>query len=111
MFSSKNFEKLCTPAKIYFAIAIFSILLGLFTGVHFMAVLGKLVFAVIYTFILGWLCSKGFKSLSWFLVLLPYVLILLTFFGLFAFSKTQIYSINQLSGQMPMREGVYVRRK
>jgi hypothetical protein len=78
MFSSKDFEKLCTPAKIYFALAILSILMGLFSGFNFMAILGKLIFAVIYTFILGWLCSKGWKSLSWFLVLLPYVLILLT---------------------------------
>jgi len=87
MFSSKDFEKLCTPAKIYFALAILSILMGLFSGFHFMAILGKLIFAVIYTFLLGWLCSKGWKSLSWFLVLLPYVLILLTFFGLIALSR------------------------
>jgi len=87
MFSSKTFEKLCTPAKIYFALAILSILMGLFSGFNLMAILGKLIFAVIYTFILGWLCSKGWKSLSWFLVLLPYVLILLTFFGLIALSR------------------------
>lgn len=87
MFSSKDFEKLCTPAKIYFALAILSILMGLFSGFNLMAILGKLFFAVIYTFILGWLCSKGWKSLSWFLVLLPYVLILLTFFGLIALSR------------------------
>lgn len=87
MFSSKDFEKLCTPAKLYFALAILSILLGLFSGFNIVAILGKLFFAVIYTFILGWLCSKGWKSLSWFLVLLPYVLILLGFFGLFGMKK------------------------
>lgn len=100
MFSSKTFEQLCTPAKIYFAIAIFSILIGLFSGFHFMAVLGKLVFAVIYTYILGWLCSKGYKSLSWFLVLLPYVLILFTFFGIFILSAKQMEMIKK-SGMMP----------
>jgi uncharacterized membrane protein (Fun14 family) len=82
MFSSKDFEKLCTPAKLYFALAILSILLGLFSGFHFMAILMKLIFAVIYTFILGWLCKKGWKGLAWFLVLLPYVLILLMMFYL-----------------------------
>ena len=35
MFSSKEFEKLCTPAKLYFALAILSILLGLFSGFNF----------------------------------------------------------------------------
>ena len=101
MFSSKDFEKLCTPAKLYFALAILSILIGLFSGFHFMAILGKLIFAVIYTFILGWLCSKGFKSLSWFLVLLPYVLILLGFFGLLTLSKVH-YKMMTQSGMMPV---------
>jgi hypothetical protein len=101
MFSSKEFEKLCTPAKIYFALAILSILMGLFSGFNFMAILGKLIFAVIYTFILGWLCSKGWKSLSWFLVLLPYVLILLTCFGLFTLSNQHMLVMKQ-SGMIPI---------
>jgi hypothetical protein len=101
MFSSKEFEKLCTPAKLYFALAILSILLGLFSGFNFMAVLGKLIFAVIYTFILGWLCSKGWKSLAWFLVLLPYVLILLAMFGLFTLTKSHMGMMKQ-SGMMPV---------
>jgi hypothetical protein len=101
MFSSKEFEKLCTPAKIYFALAILSILMGLFSGFNIMAVLGKLIFAVIYTFILGWLCSKGWKSLAWFLVLLPYVLILLTFFGLFSLTRGHMSMMKQ-SGMMPV---------
>jgi hypothetical protein len=101
MFSSKEFEKLCTPAKLYFALAILSILLGLFSGFNFMAILGKLIFAVVYTFILGWLCSKGLKSLAWFLVLLPYVLILLTFFGLFTLTKSHMAMMKQ-SGVMPI---------
>jgi hypothetical protein len=87
MFSSKDFEKLCTPAKLYFALAILSILLGLFGGFHFMAILMKLIFAVIYTFILGWLCKKGWKGLAWFLVLLPYVLILLMMFGVMKMTR------------------------
>jgi hypothetical protein len=100
MFSSKDFEKLCTPAKLYFALAILSILIGLFSGFHFMAVLGKLIFAVIYTFILGWLCSKGWKGLAWFLVLLPYVLILLMIFGLITLSKSNMLMMNNAGGMM-----------
>jgi hypothetical protein len=106
MFSSKEFEKLCTPAKVYFTIAVFSILIGLFSGFNFMAVLGKLIFAVIYTFVLGWLCSKGWKSLSWFLVLLPYVLILITFFGFVSLNKNQMHTVNQISGKEQIKEGL-----
>jgi hypothetical protein len=95
MFSSKDFERLCTPAKLYFALAILSILIGLFSGFNFMAILGKLIFAVIYTFILSWLCSKGWKSLAWFLVLLPYILILLMIFGLITLSKNNLLMMKQ----------------
>ena len=83
-----KFERFCTPAKIYFALAILSIILGLFSKINIFAILGKLIFAFIFTFILNWLCSKGFKALSWFLVLLPYVIILLGMLGIMRMSRT-----------------------
>jgi len=79
---NKEFSKLCTPAKIYFVIAVLACVIALFSGMGVFSVFVKLIFAFIWTFILSWLCDKGFKSLSWFLVLLPYALILLAFVGL-----------------------------
>jgi small-conductance mechanosensitive channel len=38
------------------------------------------VFIVLWTWVLSYLCRKGFSSLSWFLVLLPWVLMFLAFF-------------------------------
>jgi hypothetical protein len=76
-----DFNKLCTPAKIYFGISVLSCILMLFNRVSILAVFTKLIFAFLWAFILGWLCSKGFKSVSWFLVLLPFVMILLVSFG------------------------------
>ena len=78
-----EFSKLCTPAKIYFAIAVIASVVALFSGVKVMAVVFKLFFAFIWTFLLGWLCQKGFRALSWFLVLLPYILIALAMFGMY----------------------------
>jgi hypothetical protein len=109
MFSSKDFEKVCTPAKLYFALAILSILLGLFSGFHFMAILMKLIFAVIYTFILSWLCKKGFTGLSWFLVLLPYVLILLMMFGVLKVAKKGMnMTMNSMNPMNPMNSGSFL---
>jgi hypothetical protein len=82
----KDFSKLCTPAKIYFAIAVVGSIVALFNGVGVLAVGVKMLFAFIWTFLLGWLCSKGFKMLSWGLVLLPYIFIALGIFGIYAFS-------------------------
>ena len=71
------FRQLCTPAKIYFGIAVIASIVGLFRGVPFGTILMRLVFAFVWTYLLGWLCKKGFSYLSWFLVLLPYVVLLL----------------------------------
>ena len=46
-------------------------------------------YAFIWTYVLGWLCDKGFTSISWFLVLLPYVLILLAMLGIYRATHEQ----------------------
>ena len=86
---NKEFSKLCTPAKIYFALSVIACIFALFNRVSFLAVGVKLIFAFIWTFVLGWLCKKGFQSISWFLVLLPYIIILLGIFGIMRLSREQ----------------------
>lgn len=79
-----DFSKLCTPAKLYVFLAVIAIIFALIRGVSGMKIFYKIVFTFIWAFILGWLCDKGYKSVSWFLVLFPYVvglLVLLFFIG------------------------------
>jgi len=76
----KQFSKLCTPAKIYFGIAVIATLISLFNGVSVIFAFSKIFFAFIWTLILAWLCDKGYSSISWFLVLLPYIVIGLAMF-------------------------------
>lgn len=85
----KSFAKLCTPAKIYFAIAVIATIIGLFSGMSLMYAFWKMLFAFIWTFVLGWLCEKGFTAISWFLVLLPYIFILLAMFGIYKVTQEQ----------------------
>jgi predicted PurR-regulated permease PerM len=96
---NEQFAKLCTPAKIYFSLAVFSILLGLLNGFHLVMIISKLFFAFIWTYILAWLCKKGFKSLSWFLVLLPFIMIFLVLLGIMKNIK-QVHYLNPLKDQM-----------
>jgi hypothetical protein len=98
---SKDFSKLCTPAKIYFAIAVISSVIALINRVKIIAVFFKLIFAFIWTFILAWLCDKGYKSLSWFLVLLPYVVIALAALGIYHLSNEHKKLMNNLQFQGP----------
>ena len=79
----KDFRKLCTPAKIYFAIAVISVIFGLFNGMPLMMAFWKMIFAFIWTYALGWLCKKGYDSISWFLVLLPYIIMVLAMFNIY----------------------------
>lgn len=96
----KDFSKLCTPAKIYFAIAVIGAIIGLFNGYTIMSVFMKLVFAFIWTYVLGWLCDKGYKSISWFLVLLPYIIIALAMLNIYhvTHEQRQIMRNLQLQG-------------
>jgi hypothetical protein len=79
-----DFKTLCTPAKIYFSLAVIASLIALFNKIPALAVFAKLVFAFIWVVILNWLCKKGYKSVSWGLVLLPYIMILLVMLGFVA---------------------------
>jgi hypothetical protein len=86
---NKEFSKLCTPAKIYFAIAVIASIVMFFKGVSIMNILIKLIFAFIWTFVLGWLCKKGFTAISWFLVLLPYIILFLALFRIYHTTEEQ----------------------
>jgi hypothetical protein len=112
----KNFSKLCTPAKIYFAIAVIAAIIGLFNGLPIILALTKLVFAFIWTFVLGWLCDKGYSSISWFFVLLPYIVILLTMLGIYRMTHEhrQVMKTLQIQGaygQEPFVGSAYARNQ
>jgi hypothetical protein len=85
----KGFSKLCTPARIYFSIAVIAAVVSLFYGATLMTEFMKLLFAFIWTFLLSFLCDKGFVSVSWFLVLLPYVLMLLAMLNIYHVSERE----------------------
>lgn len=70
-------KKLCLPAKIYLAILIITVIVAVFQGVGIAIILFKIVFGLIWTWLLNWICSKGYTNLSWVILLLPYVLMFL----------------------------------
>ena len=91
----KTINKLCLPAQLYLAISTISILGLLFQnlGGHNQYCIGKFTadlpcsnmsvfllkafYVFIWTCILQKLCKKGYKSISWLIVLLPFVLMFL----------------------------------
>lgn len=96
----KDFSKLCTPAKIYFGIAVIAAIVSLFSGSSVMLAFMNLVFAFIWTYVLGWLCNKGYTSISWFLVLLPYIIMALAMLNIYhvTYEQRQLMRTLKLQG-------------
>ena len=86
------FKKLCGPAQIYLALSILTTLTICFqnignpnvyacgllktrTPIHNMIYIAlQFIYVIIWTYLLNMLCKKGLKTLSWTLLLIPYVL-------------------------------------
>lgn len=87
----KQFKKLCPPAMLYLVLSIISFLgilmqncdnprkykVGFYkadipchNALFFIA---KALYILVWTYILQFLCNKGYKTVSWFLVLLPII--------------------------------------
>ena len=69
--------KLCTPALLYFVLAVMSILFMIVNKTVAAYVFGNMVGVLLWTWFLNFFCNKGFTVVSWVLVLSPYVIILI----------------------------------
>jgi hypothetical protein len=86
-----DLRKMCTPATIYFVISlVFLIVMGLYNlnetdrlclgdyscyvGNNTMVFLLNAIYIIFWTFILDLMCKNGYSSLSWFILLLPFLL-------------------------------------
>ena len=109
------FDKLCPPAQIYLVVSVIMMVLSYFglsaisqqlemhqssspllQSLNFTyqkdsrtsyVVQGVLI--ILWTWLLSYFCRNGYTSLSWFLVLLPWVLMFMAFF---------VYVINTIKG-------------
>ena len=93
---SRTIKNLCAPARFYLGVSVFMILLlivqnllhnnsnqlcvgsftcnvSVFSNVAVIFII-KILYIVLWTWLLNVLCRYGFKPVSWFLVLLPFVL-------------------------------------
>jgi hypothetical protein len=69
--------KLCNPAIFYFVLGVVSIFILLAAKEPVLILMTQLVFVLLWTWILNLICVNGFTHFSWFLVISPYVILLL----------------------------------
>lgn len=70
---------LCNPAKLYLFVSMFTFMFAIFKNISVLTLFIKFIFICMWTFLLNWMCSKGYEKLAWFVVLFPVILGLLLF--------------------------------
>ena len=70
----------CTPTVIYLMLGVLGIIFSGFTGRYERApllMLGEVIHTIFWTALLYWFCSIGYSGISWFILLIPIILIFL----------------------------------
>ena len=80
-----SFQQLCTPAKIYIVLAMISLFFALLNNTNFYIILFKLFFILLWTCLLNYFCDNGMTTLSWILVLLPFIIVISAFIFMISF--------------------------
>jgi hypothetical protein len=73
---------ICNPALLYLIIGIIAIISMVYSKTDMQTVAMKGLFIAIWTWFLNFLCSKGHEGISWFLVILPFVIMALAIFSM-----------------------------
>jgi len=116
-----DIKKLCTPAYVYLVISTISIVLMIIqnagnTNTYCLGnyacmvsntawvFAGKAFYVVLWTFVLNLICSYGYRNISWFLVLFPFILFFILI-GLFMLNQG-VFMLQQSSLYGGLREGL-----
>jgi hypothetical protein len=100
-------RSLCTPALIFFIISVLSLFMMLFDNLenthHYCfgnvscnvantstIFIVEILFLIFWTWVLDFICSRGYTNFAWFILLFPYILLLaLLLFGAAEIRNTQ----------------------
>ena len=114
----KTLNKLCSPARFYLGVSVFFILLllvqNIMNGVSNELCVGtykcniphtalffivKTLYVLFWTWVLNLLCKYGLKKLSWFIVLIPFLLFAVALGMFFYVALTQAQTQTQTPTQ------------
>ncbi len=74
----QDFKNLCAPAFVYAILVIVGIVAQMMSGMAtFFNTIGTIVIAVLWTWLLNYICKSGYIVVSWILVFLPILLYIL----------------------------------
>jgi len=90
----KKLKELCTPAFLYFSLAMLGVLVSVVQNLGnsrrynlgmlsarvpstFLVFVVKIIYILFWTWVLNLMCKDGHKDVAWFLVLIPFILLFL----------------------------------
>lgn len=77
MANSNNKHSICVPAMLYLVLSFIALISMAFKSCGALCLLFKVIFIAIWTWFLNFLCTQGYTTISWILVLLPFILFIL----------------------------------
>ena len=101
-------RSLCTPAFIFFVLSVLSLFVMLFDNIQntnsycfgnvscnvantSTIFIVEILFLVFWTWVLNFICSRGYTNVAWFILLFPYIVL----FGLLLFGASEIRNTNK----------------
>ena len=66
--------KMCTPVYVYLIISVISFLMMIGMNIPGASLMMFVLKVLVWSFILNLICNSGYTNVSWFLVLLPFIL-------------------------------------
>ena len=101
-------QNLCTPALIYFILSVISIFMMIFDNLenthHYCfgnvscnvantstIFIVEILFIVFWTWLLNFICSRGYTNIAWFILLFPFILL----FAILLFGAAEVRNTNK----------------
>lgn len=76
-------KNICAPALLYLILGILSIFILIQKNIDNTSIFVQLFFIIIWTWFLNFLCKNGYETISWILVLLPFIVLIIFLLFLF----------------------------
>jgi hypothetical protein len=70
-------KNICAPALLYLILGILSIFILIQKNIDNTSIFVQLFFIIIWTWFLNFLCKNGYETISWILVLLPFIVLII----------------------------------
>jgi len=77
MAKSNNNSSICVPAMLYLILAVIGLITMAMKSCGALCLFFKVLFIGIWTWFLNFLCKSGYTTISWILVILPFIMFIL----------------------------------